>query len=217
VSIRHCKLDKKQQIRLLEFFILEVTARAAADLLGIQLNTTTLFYRKVRIIIAEKLEIGAAEEFGGEVALDERYFSGIRYDKIDHDVAEKVPMFGILVRRGTVFTQMINATKTNTLMPVVQQKVEPAGIVYTDDDLATNALDCSKPKYFKINSSKLLVNKSKHSKSIEHFWNKSKHILLKYNGVLTEHFYLFLKECEFRFNHGSYKQQFNTLKKWCDL
>ncbi|MEI4578738.1 IS1595 family transposase, partial [Klebsiella pneumoniae] len=36
MKISHCKLLKKDQRRLLEFFVLEVTARSAADLVGIQ-------------------------------------------------------------------------------------------------------------------------------------------------------------------------------------
>ncbi|MEQ1814169.1 MAG: IS1595 family transposase, partial [Candidatus Nitrotoga sp.] len=34
MKITHCKLLRKQQLRLLEFFVLEVTARSAADILG---------------------------------------------------------------------------------------------------------------------------------------------------------------------------------------
>ncbi|EFX92179.1 hypothetical protein HMPREF0027_0757, partial [Actinobacillus ureae ATCC 25976] len=39
MKITHCKLKKYIQRRLLEFFVAEVTARTAADLLGIQANT----------------------------------------------------------------------------------------------------------------------------------------------------------------------------------
>jgi transposase len=48
MKITHCKLLKKQQLHLLEYFVLEVTARSAADLLGIQPNSAALFYRKLR-------------------------------------------------------------------------------------------------------------------------------------------------------------------------
>jgi len=47
-KITRCKLSKKSQKKLLEFFVLEVTARSAADLLGIQPNTAILFYQKIR-------------------------------------------------------------------------------------------------------------------------------------------------------------------------
>ena len=48
MGIKRCKLSKKIQLRLLEYFVLEVTARSAADVLGLQANTAALFYRKVR-------------------------------------------------------------------------------------------------------------------------------------------------------------------------
>ncbi|MDG6336395.1 IS1595 family transposase, partial [Glaesserella parasuis] len=48
MKITHCKLKKSIQKKLLEFFVLEVTARSAADLLVIQPNSAILFYRKIR-------------------------------------------------------------------------------------------------------------------------------------------------------------------------
>jgi len=50
MKISRCKLSKRAQRRLLEFFTDEVTARTAADLLNIQPNTTALFYHKVRLV-----------------------------------------------------------------------------------------------------------------------------------------------------------------------
>lgn len=38
MKLTRCKLSKKVQLKLLEYFILEVTARLAADILGIQPN-----------------------------------------------------------------------------------------------------------------------------------------------------------------------------------
>ena len=42
MNISRCKINKKDQLKLLEFFIAEVTARKAADLIGINRNTATL-------------------------------------------------------------------------------------------------------------------------------------------------------------------------------
>ncbi|EOC40405.1 putative transposase [Neisseria meningitidis 2000175] len=39
MKITHCKLKKKVQKELLRFFVLEVTARSAADILGIHPNS----------------------------------------------------------------------------------------------------------------------------------------------------------------------------------
>ncbi len=63
MKITRCKLNRKTQIRLLELFIAEVTARTAADLLGIQPNSAALFYRKIRQIIMFHLDQDAIEVF----------------------------------------------------------------------------------------------------------------------------------------------------------
>ena len=51
MKLTRCKLSKNKQRKLLEFFIAEVTARTAADLLDIQANKAILFYLKIRIVI----------------------------------------------------------------------------------------------------------------------------------------------------------------------
>jgi transposase len=196
--------------------VLEVTARAAADLMEIEANTAALFYRKLRKIIAEKLE-AEGSEFAGEIELDESYFGGVRKGKRGRGAAGKVPVFGILKRGGKVYTQMIDNTQTETLMPIIQRKIRPDSIVYTDSYRSYNALDISEFKHYRINHSQLFADRHNHINGIENFWNQAKRILRKYNGIPAKHFHLFLKECEFRFNYGSHKQQVITLKKWCHL
>jgi len=45
-KITSCKLSKKLQPKLLEHFARQVTARAAADILGLYPDRTALFYKK---------------------------------------------------------------------------------------------------------------------------------------------------------------------------
>ena len=59
MKITHCKLKKSIQKKLLQFFVLEVTARSAADLLGIHPNSAVLFYRKIREVISHHLSLEA--------------------------------------------------------------------------------------------------------------------------------------------------------------
>ena len=77
MQLTHCKLLRKQQLKLLEYVVLEVTARSAADILDIQPNTAMLFYRKMRQIISHHVELEATEIFDGAVELDE-IFLGVR-------------------------------------------------------------------------------------------------------------------------------------------
>ena len=216
MKISYCKLSKKVQSRLLDFFVLEVTARSAANLLGIQANTAALFYHKIRQVIVANLAFYEDEVFAGEVELDESYFGGHRKGKRGRGAAGKMVVFGILKRGGKVYTKVIQDTKTNTILPIIQKKIVPDSVVYTDCYRSYNVLDVSEFHHYRINhSTHFAEQKFNHINGIENFWNQAKRTLRKYNGVPKNHFNLFLKECEFRFNYGSPKQQLATLKKWC--
>ena len=217
MKLSNCKLLRKKQLKLLEYFVLEVTARSAADLLDIQPNSAALFYRKLREIIAYYLEQEAYEIFDGAVELDESYFGGVRKGKRGRGAAGKVAVFGILKRGGKVYTKVVINTKTETLMPLIARKVAPDSVVYTDGYRSYNALDVSDFYHERINHSKLFATGKNHINGIENFWNQAKRVLRKYNGTPKESFSLFLKECEFRFNYGSPKQQLLILKEWAGI
>ena len=216
MKIKRCKSKKRDQLKLLEFFVLEVTARSAADILGIQPNSSALFYHKVRDIISYQLALQAEEVLAGEIELDESYFGGVRKGKRGRGAAGKVVVFGILKRGGKVYTKVIEDTKADTLMPIIRRKILPDSVVYTDSYRSYNALDVSEFHHHRINHSTHFAEKKfNHINGIENFWNQAKRVLRKYNGIPKQHFHLFLKECEFRFNYGSPKQQLAVLKKWC--
>lgn len=67
MKITLCKISKKNQVKLLEFFTAQVTARTAADLLQIQPSTAALFYHKIRLMIDYYLSKEAGELSDGEV------------------------------------------------------------------------------------------------------------------------------------------------------
>jgi transposase len=77
-------------------------------------------------------------------------------------------------------------------------------------------LDVSAFKHYRINHSKLFADRHNHINGIENFWNQAKRHLRKFNGVPRQHFELFLKECEWRFNTPSPKAQLRQLKQWVD-
>ena len=144
MKIIHCKLKKSIQNKLLEFFVLKVTARAADDLLGIQANSAILFYRKIREVISYHLALEADEVFDGQIELDESYFGGHRKGKRGRGAAGKVAVFGLLKRQGKVFTVVVENTKTETLTPVIVRKIKPDSWVYTDTYRSYDVLDVSK-------------------------------------------------------------------------
>ena len=143
MKLTRCKLSKKLQLKLLEFFVAEVTARTSADLLGVQYNTAILFYHKIRLVIEYHLAQEAKELFDGGIELDESYFGGIRKGKRGRGAGGKTAVFGLLKRNGKVYTVVVKDTKTDTLMPIITSKIKPDSIVYTDCYKSYNALDAS--------------------------------------------------------------------------
>ena len=128
-----------------------------------------------------------------------------------------MPVFGLLKRGGRVYAKIISDASSATLLPIIERKVVPDSIVYSDCWRGYNVLDVSAFKHYRINHSKLFADKKNHINGIENFWNQAKRVLRKYNGIPKDNFPLFLKECEFRFNFGTHKQQLKTLKEWAGI
>ena len=66
----------------------------------------------------------------------------------------------------------------------------------------------------RINHSKEFANKQNHINGIENFWNQAKRHMRKFNGIQKDNFVLYLKECEWRFNHSGFQSQKKQLKQW---
>ncbi len=159
--------------------MLEVTARSAADVLGIQPNSALLFYKKLRYIVAHYLALQANDIFDGAVELDESYFGGARKGKRGRGAAGKIAVFGILKRGGKVYTHVVTNTKATTLMPLIVNKIAPDSIVYTDSYRSYNALDVGSFYHQRINHSLRFAEGKNHINGIENFWNQAKRTLRK--------------------------------------
>ena len=209
--IRKSRLSPRRQNRLLEHFVAGTTARAAAEIIGVQPNTAIRFYMRLRFLIASQLP---SYELNGEVEADESYFGGIRKGKRGRGAAGKVAVFGLLKRGGKVFTAIVPNARTETLLPIIEERVTPDSIVYTDTFKAYNALDVTEFYHMRINHSKLFADRGNHINGIENFWNQAKRHLRRFNGIKPNNFHWFLKECEWRFNGGNHQNLYKQLKYW---
>ena len=208
---RKSRLTPRQQSKLIEHFVAGTTGGAAAELVGVQPNTAIRFFMRLRQLIAGKQP---SYELSGEIEADESYFGGKRKGKRGRGAAGKVAVFGLLKRGGKVYTAIIPNAKAGTLLPIIEEKVRPDSIVYTDAFRAYNALDVSDFHHMRINHSELFAERQNHINGIENFWNQAKRHLRKFNGIKQENFYWFLKECEWRFNGGNHADLLKLLKYW---
>lgn len=147
-SMRKSRLSRFKQGHLVEHFVAGTTARTAASLCGVNRKTAALYFLRLREIIAYELEAESAAMFGGEIEVDESYFGGRRKGKRGRGVAGKAPVFGILKRGGKVYTKIIPDASSATLIPIIERKVVPDSIVYSDCWKGCNVLDVSDFKHF---------------------------------------------------------------------
>ncbi|BEQ17456.1 hypothetical protein NmNIID838_01040 [Neisseria meningitidis] len=132
--------------KLIELFVAGVTARKAAELVGVNKNTAAYYFHRLRLLIYQNSP--HLEMFDGEVEADESYFGGQRKGKRGRGAADKVAVFGLLKRNGKVYTVTVPNTQTATLFPIIREQVKPDSIVYTDCYRSYDVLDVREFSHF---------------------------------------------------------------------
>jgi len=213
---RRSRLPVAIQRALIVQFVAGTPARTAAELLGVNRNTAILYFQKLRERIAEQLAAEAPFS-AAEIEVDESYFGGHRKGKRGRGAAGKVPVFGLLERAGKVYATMIPDTKSRTLVGIIRDRIRPDSIVYTDCYGSYDVLDVSEFRHERINHREAFVAHRNHINGIENFWSQAKRRLRCYNGIPKAHFYLYLKECEWRFNYRPTRNLLRTLIDWIEI
>lgn len=180
--------------------MLEVPAIKASKVMAINRHSAERVYHIIRLNLA--IECERESLFNGEVEVDESYFGGHRKGNRGRGAAGKVPVFGLLKRKGRVYTRIVNDVSRDTLRKIIRTKVVPKSIVYSDSFRSYDGLILDGFKHYRINHDRFFVNSKRHHiNGIENFWGYAKTKLKRYYGIDRKHFYLYLKEMEFRFNH----------------
>jgi transposase len=198
--IKNCKLTNRQIGNLVNFFVLEVPASKAAKAISVNRHSAERIYTIIRVCLAKECE--KESPFGGEVEIDDSYFGGYRKGNRGRGAAGKVPVFGLLKRKGKVYTRIVNDVSRQTLRKVIHAKITPESTIYSDKFRSYHGLVLDGFKHYRIDHAKEFINQKRyHINGIENFWGYAKTKLKRYCGIDRKHFYLYLKEMEFRFNH----------------
>jgi transposase len=198
--IKNSKLTNRQLSELVKYFALEVPASRAAKVMQINRHSAERVYQVIRRCLARECELHSP--LGGEVEVDESYFGGRRKGPRGRGAAGKVPVFGLLKRNGKVYTRIVEDVSRKTLRRIIKTRVVPESVIYTDSFRSYEGLVLDGFRHYRINHQKCFAMSGRnHINGIENFWGYAKTKLKSYYGVSREHFYFYLKEMEFRFNH----------------
>lgn len=188
----------RQVVRL---FCEDMTAVQIASLSGLNRNTVNRLLVHIRTVIARHCE--ATSLLSGEVEIDESYFGPRRVRGMrGRGAGRKVIVFGLLKRRGKVYTQVVPNVSRETLKQIVQTKVEPDSTIYSDGWRSYDGLvDWGYKRHYRVNhGANEFARGTSHINGIENFWGIAKVRLSKLRGLRPGYFNLYLKECEFRYN-----------------
>ena len=218
VKCKHCKkyysLTKlKRDMLVLYYFYLEISARKTSKELNLDYGTIQSRFMQFRKRIAGYCN-AEAEKLNGELEIDESYFGGKRKGQRGRGAKNKTIVFGILERKGKIYTKIVENVSKETLMKEIENKTKKGSVFYTDGWKSYASLE-QYGKHNIIDHDKELVDKNhNHINGIEGFWSFAKERFHKYHGIDKQNYPFYVKEMEFRFNHRN-ESVFNLLFDIC--
>lgn len=198
------KISKHNIEKIIKHFCIDINATQTSLLIGINRNTINKYYNQFRLAIYQN-QLNEFKKFVGNIELDESYFGASRIRGYRGKLkrgrgTQKQPVFGIFLRNGHVYTEIIPNCKKKTLQGIIRRKIDIQSIIYSDGWRGYNGLvDVGYDKHYRVShgENEFAREGHVHINGIESFWSFTKRRLKKFNGVKVN-FELHLKECEWR-------------------
>jgi len=175
-------------------------------------KTTLKAFDTIRFLILKELA-KTDRVLKGEIEADEAYFGGKRRGNSGRGARNKTIVFGILERNGKVHVEIVKNVKAKTLLASTIKKVRKGSIVYTDKWRGYDSLIFNGYKHLSVDHNKMFVKDDIYINGIEGFWSFAKENMVKYHGVSSDKFLLYIKEMEWRYNNRN-NDLFDLLLKY---
>ena len=180
-----------------------ISAKQLERELGVTYKTAWRIFKQIRLLLDEH-----PDPLGGEVEADETYVGGRRKGtkrgRPGPD-SHKVPVFGVVERKGRIHATVVPNVKGATLMGEVEKRVMPASTVFTDELKSYNRLTKAGYQHSRVNhSAGIYVSGGAHTNTIEGFWSLMKNgIRGSHRAVSAKYLQSYIDEYVFRYNHRS--------------
>ncbi len=172
--------------------------------IGVTQKTAWFMLQRIR----KAMETGSIEKLNGEVEIDETYVGGSVSNMHGRKAKQarakpnlgKAIIVGMVARGGELRAKIVSEVSTDTVMPIIQDNVQPQSWIYTDESGAYNGVQ-GEWEHGSVNHSIEYVRGAVHTNRIEGFWSLLKRML---NGTYThcapEHLRRYVAEQAFRYN-----------------
>lgn len=177
-----------------------ISAKQLERELGVTYKTAWRMFNQIRKLMGEEIE-----RLSGEVEVDEAYVGGRRKGKRGRGAAGKTPVVGIVQRGGKVAALVTKDTTRATVEPIIEKKVLPESMIYTDEYAVYDRLGKKGYSHERImHSAEVYVVGNVHTNTIEGFWSLVKNgIRGVYHSVSAKHLQSYVNEYAYRYNHRS--------------
>lgn len=209
-------LSAVEWLWIIKLFEIGVSARKAAQEVDISYPSALKAFNLLRTCIVAH---GPDSQvlLGGEVEIDESYFGGRRKGKRGRGAKNKIPVFGILEREGQVRVEILKDLKAETLLGLTVKMVRRGSIVYTDKFRGYDSLMFCGYRHLRVDHQKRFSSGKVYINGLEGFWSFAKERLMKHHGISKEHFPLYIKEMEFRYNNRNHNLFIVLVNLMCDF
>jgi len=184
---------------LIKLFELDVSARKASAQADLSYPTTLKAFNIIRYVIA--LHITKKSKLQGKIEADEAYFGGKKKGKRGRGSKNKIIVFGILERNGTVSVDIVQDASAESLVKETVKKVRRGSVVYTDKWRGYDSLMFCGYRHLRIDHDREFTKGKVYINGIEGFWSFAKERLIKHHGISPRKFLYYIKEQEWRYNH----------------
>jgi transposase len=193
---------------IIHLFFMEQSSNSISEQTGFEQRRVLRALTKIRLVMTKEIP----EIFCGTVEVDETYLGGrwknkrktIRDERTKRGT-RKQPVFGILRRDGTVWDEVVDDVETDTLQPLISQKVSAGSVVCSDTWKAYTGIAARRYVHRLVNHGERQSTdgKGNHINGLEGFWGYLKRKLASKGGIRKEKLHLFLGEYVWRYNHRS--------------
>ena len=210
------RLTAVQWLLLIQNFISELPALKVAEVMGMSYNTVFNAFNTIRYAILAHAD-DAADFFCQKTGQVKCCYGGKWTCDNQRCLIEDVPVFGVLEEGDKVQITIVHDVTPGALIRSAVKKVRSGSIVYTNRLKGFDSLLYYGYHHALVESDDLYPPGYVHINREDGFLTWAKKRFLKYYGVSSINFPLYIKETEFRYNHR-HSDLFDIMTKYvCDL
>lgn len=179
-----------------------ISAKEIERRTGVANKTALRMGKRIRLLFSHSKDI-----LKNTVEVDETYMGGARRGKRGRGAEGKVPVVGLVERKGKVVANVTADTKKKTVMPLITGNVAHDALVVTDEYRSYNSVKLTHRHMTVNHGAYEYVSGLAHTNTIENFWGQLKRSVNgTFHAVSPAYLQSYVDEFVYRYNHRNSDQ-----------